>query len=117
MPRHDDLRELNHDDIISVASECLDEGVDAYEIALALWILRSAFTDFFGPRYRELLREIFDGPALPDDFSLYLHAPCATEDRGIATASGELGERAGPSVTTGLGRRVGDGCRHAQLSG
>ena len=24
MPRHDDLRELNHDDIISVASECLE---------------------------------------------------------------------------------------------
>jgi phytoene desaturase len=33
----------------------------------------------FGPRYRELLRDIFDGPALPDDFSLYLHAPCATD--------------------------------------
>ena len=33
----------------------------------------------FGPRYRELLREIFDGPALPRDFSLYLHAPCATD--------------------------------------
>ena len=33
----------------------------------------------FGPRYRELLREIFDGPALPADFSLYLHAPCATD--------------------------------------
>lgn len=33
----------------------------------------------FGPRYRELLSEIFDGPALPDDFSLYLHAPCATD--------------------------------------
>jgi phytoene desaturase len=33
----------------------------------------------FGPRYRELLREIFDGPTLPHDFSLYLHAPCATD--------------------------------------
>jgi phytoene desaturase len=29
----------------------------------------------FGPRYRELLAEIFHGAALPDDFSLYLHAP------------------------------------------
>ncbi len=36
-------------------------------------------TVLFGPRYRELLREIFDGPALPDDFSLYLHAPCVTD--------------------------------------
>lgn len=33
----------------------------------------------FGPRYRELLRDIFDGPNLPDDFSLYLHAPCVTD--------------------------------------
>ncbi|HTV17748.1 MAG TPA: phytoene desaturase family protein, partial [Polyangiaceae bacterium] len=33
----------------------------------------------FGPRYRELLRDIFDGPALPDDFSLYLHAPSVTD--------------------------------------
>jgi phytoene desaturase len=33
----------------------------------------------FGPRYRELLRDVFDGPALPEDFSLYLHAPCATD--------------------------------------
>ncbi len=34
----------------------------------------------FGPRYREHLREIFDGPALPRDFSLYLHAPSVTDD-------------------------------------
>jgi phytoene desaturase len=33
----------------------------------------------FGPRYRELISEIFSGPALPEDFSLYLHAPCATD--------------------------------------
>jgi phytoene desaturase len=36
-------------------------------------------TILFGPRYRELLREIFDGPRLPDDFSLYLHAPTVTD--------------------------------------
>jgi phytoene desaturase len=36
-------------------------------------------TVLFGPRYRELLREIFHGPALPDDFSLYLHAPTVTD--------------------------------------
>jgi phytoene desaturase len=29
----------------------------------------------FGPRYRELLADIFHGATLPDDFSLYLHAP------------------------------------------
>lgn len=36
-------------------------------------------TVLFGPRYRELLRDIFDGPALPEDFSLYLHAPSVTD--------------------------------------
>lgn len=33
----------------------------------------------FGPRYKELLRDIFHGSELPDDFSLYLHAPTVTD--------------------------------------
>lgn len=33
----------------------------------------------FGPRYRELLRDIFDNGVLPDDFSLYLHAPSISD--------------------------------------
>lgn len=33
----------------------------------------------FGPRYRQLIAEIFNGPNLPDDFSLYLHRPTATD--------------------------------------
>lgn len=36
-------------------------------------------TVIFGPRYEALLREIFDGPELPKDFSLYLHAPTVTD--------------------------------------
>jgi phytoene desaturase len=36
-------------------------------------------TVIFGKRYEALLREIFDGPALPNDFSLYLHAPTVTD--------------------------------------
>ena len=36
-------------------------------------------TILFGPRYRELVREIFYGHHLPDDFSLYLHAPTVTD--------------------------------------
>lgn len=36
-------------------------------------------TVIFGPRYRELLDDIFKGPSLPDDFSLYLHAPSVTD--------------------------------------
>jgi len=37
----------------------------------------------FGPRYRELLKEIYSGPGLADDFSLYLHAPTVS-DPGLA---------------------------------
>jgi phytoene desaturase len=36
-------------------------------------------TVVFGPRYEGLLKDIFDGNALPDDFSLYLHAPTVTD--------------------------------------
>ncbi len=36
-------------------------------------------TVVFGPRYRELLNEIFHGKDIPEDFSLYLHAPHVTD--------------------------------------
>ena len=36
-------------------------------------------TVLFGPRYRELLTDIFDRGILPDDFSLYLHNPARTD--------------------------------------
>lgn len=36
-------------------------------------------TVLFGPRYRGLLEDIFHGHQLPDDFSLYLHAPSVTD--------------------------------------
>ena len=42
----------------------------------------------FGQRYRSLLGEIFGGPKLPEDFSLYLHAPTVT-DPGLAPPGGE----------------------------
>ena len=32
-----------------------------------------------GPRYRELLKDVFDRKTLADDFSLYLHAPTRTD--------------------------------------
>lgn len=41
-----------------------------------------------GPRYRELLTDIFDRKKLPDDFSLYLHAPTRT-DPSLAPPGGE----------------------------
>jgi phytoene desaturase len=40
-------------------------------------------TILLGPRYRELLGDIFDRKILADDFSLYLHRPTAT-DPGLA---------------------------------
>jgi phytoene desaturase len=36
-------------------------------------------TVVFGPRYEGLLRDIFRGSRLPEDFSLYLHAPTVTD--------------------------------------
>jgi phytoene desaturase len=45
-------------------------------------------TVVFGPRYEDLLREIFHGAHLPEDFSLYLHAPTIT-DPSLAPPGGE----------------------------
>jgi len=36
-------------------------------------------TILFGPRYKELLTDIFDRGVLADDFSLYLHSPSVTD--------------------------------------
>jgi phytoene desaturase len=36
-------------------------------------------TILLGPRYRELLEDIFERKVLPEDFSLYLHRPTATD--------------------------------------
>jgi phytoene desaturase len=36
-------------------------------------------TILFGPRYKELLNDIYTGGGLADDFSLYLHHPTATD--------------------------------------
>jgi phytoene desaturase len=36
-------------------------------------------TVLFGPRYAELIEEIFSGHTLPEDFALYLHAPTVTD--------------------------------------
>jgi phytoene desaturase len=45
-------------------------------------------TILFGQRYRGLLDDIFHGSRLPDDFSLYLHAPTVT-DPSLAPPGGE----------------------------
>jgi phytoene desaturase len=45
-------------------------------------------TILMGPRYRGLIRDIFDGRELPPDMSVYLHAPTKT-DPGMAPPGGE----------------------------
>jgi phytoene desaturase len=45
-------------------------------------------TIYMGPRYRGLIGDIFDGHGLPQDFSLYLHAPTRT-DPSMALPGGE----------------------------
>jgi phytoene desaturase len=45
-------------------------------------------TILFGPRYKGLLQDIFHGNHLPEDFSLYLHAPTVT-DPSLAPPGGE----------------------------
>jgi len=45
-------------------------------------------TIVFGQRYQGLLNDIFHGRSLPEDFSLYLHAPTVS-DPGMAPPGGE----------------------------
>jgi phytoene desaturase len=49
---------------------------------------RAHHSVLFGPRYREMLRDIFHGPSLPPDFSLYLHQPTVT-DPSLAPPGGD----------------------------
>lgn len=58
-----------------------------YSMSLFVWYFgtKRKYTDvphhmiLLGPRYRELLNDIFERKVLPDDFSLYLHRPTATD--------------------------------------
>lgn len=58
-----------------------------YSMSLFVWYFGTSRTYpelaqhniLLGPRYRELLTDIFERRVLPDDFSLYLHRPTATD--------------------------------------
>lgn len=58
-----------------------------YSMSLFVWYFgtRRQYTDvahhtiLLGPRYRELLKDIFDRKLLAEDFSMYLHRPTATD--------------------------------------
>ncbi len=60
-----------------------------YSMGLFVWYFGTScvypdvkhHTILLGPRYRELLRDIFDRRILAKDFSLYLHRPTATDSR------------------------------------
>lgn len=43
------------------------------------WTNLAQHTVLFGPRYRGLVRDIFRGPGLAADFSLYVHAPSVND--------------------------------------
>ncbi len=70
-----------------------DDRIDRlrYSMGLFVWYFGTRrkypevvhHTILLGPRYRGLLRDIFDRKVLADDFSLYLHRPTAT-DPGMA---------------------------------
>ena len=47
--------------------------------ARGTWPDLAHHTVLFGPRYQGLLRDIFHGARVPEDFSLYLHAPTVTD--------------------------------------
>lgn len=58
-----------------------------YSMSLVVWYFGTKrkypdvahHTILLGPRYRELLEDIFERKVLADDFSLYLHRPTATD--------------------------------------
>jgi superfamily II DNA or RNA helicase len=54
-------------------------GANAGKGALLCCATRQQAHDIVGPRFEGLLRDIFHGSKLPDDFSLYLHIPTATD--------------------------------------
>jgi phytoene desaturase len=66
-----------------------DEKLDRarYSMSLFVWYFGTSrkyddvahHTILLGPRYEELLRDIFERKVLADDFSLYLHRPTATD--------------------------------------
>lgn len=70
------------------AAQAMQQKLERSEWSMSLFVLYFG-TDrsypiahhnvLFGPRYRALLDEIFHGESLPEDFSLYLHAPTVTD--------------------------------------
>jgi phytoene desaturase len=74
----------------SVRSRWTDRRIERarYSMSLFVWYFGTRrkyphvphHTILLGPRYKELLTDIFERKILADDFSLYLHRPTATDD-------------------------------------
>ena len=113
-----------------------------YSMSLFVWYFgtRRRYDDvahhtiLLGPRYRELLCDIFDKKVLADDFSLYLHRPTAT-DPALAPAGcdafyvlspvphlesgtdwAEVGERYRQAIEARLEERLLPGLRDAVVT-
>jgi phytoene desaturase len=66
-----------------------DRAIERKQYSMSLFVgyfgAKKTFPDlahhtiFLGPRYRDLLGDIFDAKILADDFSLYLHAPTRSD--------------------------------------
>ena len=65
-------------------------------------------TVVFGPRYEGLLRDVFHGSTLPEDFSLYLHAPTVT-DPSLAPPGAKPSTCCRPCRTSAARRSTGEG--------
>lgn len=68
------------------AARKLERSDHSMSLFLIYFGVKGKYTDLahhtilFGPRYKELLTDIFDRGVLADDFSLYLHSPSVTDD-------------------------------------
>ena len=75
------------EDVIDGVLNALPEAVTQYSMGLYVLFFGTQknyaeiahHTIWMGPRFKELLTDIFDKKILADDFSLYLHRPTATD--------------------------------------
>jgi phytoene desaturase len=71
-------RRINRDFLIKRKKQSMSLFV-GYFGARKTWPELAHHTIILGPRYRELLEDIFERKILADDFSLYLHAPTRSD--------------------------------------
>ncbi len=76
------LRKKNTDRRVSRVRQSMSLFV-GYFGTRGQWPDTAHHTILLGPRYKQLLEDIFERKVLADDFSLYLHAPCRS-DPGMA---------------------------------